>query len=99
MAKSSTSGQGRPKGLPNKSTAQAREAISRFVDLNAHRLERWLDRIEQEDGPKAAFTCFMDVVEYHIPKLARTEQNVNLNASEDLIEILNARKARAKAKE
>lgn len=26
-----------------------------------------------EDNPKAAFDSFMSVVEYHIPKLARTE--------------------------
>lgn len=66
-------GPGRPAGIPNKSTQQAREAIARFVEGNADRLNRWLDAIEQQDGPKAAFDCFMDVVEYHVPKLARTE--------------------------
>lgn len=66
-------GPGRTKGVPNKSTAIAREAIARFVDGNAQRLEGWLDQIAEQDGPKAAFQCFMDVVEYHVPKLARTE--------------------------
>lgn len=66
-------GPGRPKGLPNKSTTQAREAIARFVDGNAERLTSWLDEIAADD-PKDAFNCFMSVVEYHIPKLARTEQ-------------------------
>jgi hypothetical protein len=32
-----------------------------------------LDQIADTDGPKAAFQCLMDVMEYHIPKLARTE--------------------------
>ena len=64
---------GRPKGVPNKATATAREAIARFVDGNAHRLAGWLDEIAETDGPKAAYLCFMDVVEYHVPKLARTE--------------------------
>lgn len=66
---------GRPKGAPNKATLQAREAIAAFVDGNAHRLTEWLDRIAQ-DNPKAAFDCFQSVIEYHIPKLARTEGSV-----------------------
>ncbi len=65
-------GQGRPSGSPKKATAQAREAIATFVDGNAHRLQEWLDRIAEED-PKRAFELFQSVVEYHIPKLARTE--------------------------
>lgn len=64
---------GRPKGTPNKATANAREAIARFVDGNADRLNGWLDEIEQNDGPKAAFQCFTDLLEYHVPKLARHE--------------------------
>lgn len=64
---------GRPKGVPNKTTILAREAIARFVDGNAHRLEGWLDEIARDEGAKAAFNCFMDVVEYHVPKLQRTE--------------------------
>ena len=66
-------GPGRPKGLPNKATANAREAISRFVDGNAERLQGWLDEIHREDGAAAAFRCFSDLVEYHVPKLSRTE--------------------------
>jgi hypothetical protein len=64
---------GRPKGVPNKTTILAREAIARFVDGNAHRLEGWLEEIAREEGAKTAFNCFMDVVEYHVPKLQRTE--------------------------
>ena len=60
---------------PNKTTALAREAIATFVDGNAEKLQQWLDGIAEDPkhGPKAAFDCFMSVVEYHIPKLARTE--------------------------
>ena len=72
MAISSTSGQGRPKGTPNKATGAAREAIARFVDNNAHRLEEWLDRVAEE-SPEKAFQLFQSVIEYHIPKLARTD--------------------------
>jgi hypothetical protein len=63
----------RPKGSPNKSTALAREAIARFVDYNSDRLQGWLDQIATDKGPEAAFRCFTDLVEYHVPKLARTE--------------------------
>ena len=68
-------GAGRPKGVPNKSTTMAREAIAAFVDGNAHMLQEWLEQIAIDDryGPKTAFDCFMAVAEYHVPKLARQE--------------------------
>lgn len=51
-----------------------------FVDENAHRLAEWLDQVahgipEQDvkPNPAKAFELFQSVVEYHIPKLARTE--------------------------
>lgn len=72
MAKGEKTG-GRQAGTPNRATANAREAIARFVDGNADKLQGWLDQIAEQDGPKAAYQCFMDVVEYHVPKLARTE--------------------------
>ena len=63
----------RPKGSPNKATAEAREAIARLADGNAHRLNIWLDEIYKTKGPEAAWNCMMDVIEYHVPKLARHE--------------------------
>lgn len=66
-------GKGRVKGVPNRATSQAREAIARFVDGNAERLNEWLEEIYAQDGPKAAFNCFTDLLEYHVPKLARHE--------------------------
>lgn len=78
-------GKGRPPGAVNKATGNAREAIASFVEGNVERLNGWLDAIAEgvtdEDGkilrkpdPQAAFDCVMAVCEYHIPKLARTEQ-------------------------
>lgn len=63
---------GRPKGIPNKATQNAREAIAAFVEGNVERLNGWLDQIAQE-SPKDAFDAFMKVVEYNIPKLNRTD--------------------------
>ena len=58
----------------------ARQAIGLFVDGNAHRLTEWLDAVASGDpenkvppNPAKAFELFQSVVEYHVPKLARTE--------------------------
>lgn len=72
MAKGKKTG-GRSAGTPNKATAAAREAIARFVDGNADRLQGWLDEIHAEKGAEAAFSCFSSLLEYHVPKLQRTE--------------------------
>jgi hypothetical protein len=73
-------GKGRPKGAINHATRTAREAISRFVDGNADKLEGWLEEVANGDpengikpNPAKAFELFQSVVEYHVPKLARTE--------------------------
>lgn len=58
---------------PGKATLNAREAIGRFVDGNAHRVQGWLDEIAEKQGAPAAYRCWLDLLEYHIPKLARTE--------------------------
>lgn len=67
--------------MPNKATANAREAIARFVDGNADKLQGWLDEIAATEGPKEAFKCFSDVLEYHVPKLARTETTSKMDAT------------------
>ena len=58
---------------PPKASLAAREAIARFVDGNSERLQGWLDQIAERDGPRAAFQCVVDLIEFHVPKLARRE--------------------------
>lgn len=76
---------------PGKSTLAAREAIGKFVDGNAHRLQHWLDQIAEgmppklderkkpipntgvAPNPEKAAQLFIQVIEYHVPKLQRTE--------------------------
>lgn len=87
MAKGKKTG-GRQAGTPNKAAAEAREAIARFVDANAGRLQEWLDKVANGvydkdakgnvyavvlPNPQRAFELFQSVIEYHVPKLARTE--------------------------
>lgn len=67
---------GNPKGKPpgeHKATRNAREALARLIDGNVHRVQKWLDEIAEEDGAKAAMAAFTDLIEYHVPKLQRTE--------------------------
>ena len=66
-------GNGRPKGSKSKSTGKAREMIASFIDGNSDRLNEWLEEVYERDGPRAAFNCFSDLIEYHVPKLARNE--------------------------
>lgn len=58
---------------PNKSTAAAKEAIARFVDKNAPRFEKLLDEIYEQHGALKTFEVISNLLEYHVPKLARTE--------------------------
>ncbi len=57
---------------PPKATVAAREAIGLFVEGNMDRLQGWLDEIAKDD-PEKAFSLFQSVIEYHVPKLARSE--------------------------
>jgi len=72
------SNMGRPKGSPNKATAAVREAIAVFAEGNAHKLQEWLDDVAMGVGgnkpdPAKAADLYLRAIEYHIPKLARTE--------------------------
>lgn len=66
---------GRPKGSPNKATARVREAIAKLAENNVDKMQGWLDQIAQDEkqGPAVAYRLLADMLEYHIPKLARTE--------------------------
>jgi hypothetical protein len=71
-----TPGPGRPKGKPNKATAAVREAIARFAENNVEQLQSWLEKTAEKNPEKAA-DLFLRALEYHIPKLARTETAVH----------------------
>ncbi len=69
-----------------------------FVDNNAGRLQEWLDRVADgvtdadgnfvvQPNPEKAFSLFQSVVEYHIPKLARTENTHHHDGELPLIKV------------
>lgn len=71
MAKGKKTG-GRTKGVPNGTTQDVRQAIALFAERNVGQLEAWLKRVAKIDPAKAA-DIFLKAIEYHIPKLNRTE--------------------------
>ena len=73
-------GQGRPKGVTNKATAEFRETVRRLLDDNADNVGRWLTLVAEGDGsdnsrpdPAKALDLLSRLAEYAAPKLNRTE--------------------------
>lgn len=71
-AKGAPKSGGRQKGSVNKVTADVRAAIAKLAEGNVRRCQGWLNRIAKDD-PEAALNAFMRMLEYHIPKLNRSE--------------------------
>jgi hypothetical protein len=69
MARGKKTG-GRKKGAPNKTTADVREVIAAFAKANAERMHEKLNEI---DDPAKWIDAYLRAIEYHIPKLGRTE--------------------------
>lgn len=72
-------GMGRIKGVPNKTTQNVREMIALVAEQNAPKFAEWLQTVALGDGkqvkpdPGKAAELYLKAIEYHIPKLARTE--------------------------
>lgn len=63
---------GRPKGTPNRATADVRMAMAQLAEGNIERVQKWLDRVARKD-PARALDLFLRLLEYYIPKLQRSE--------------------------
>jgi len=76
---------GRVAGTPNKATQEAREAIKQLLDANLPYLQTWLTSTAEgifddqagkwivQPNPAKACEIVNNMVEYAVPKLARTE--------------------------
>ena len=61
---------GRPKGVPNKSTTKFKEALNNLLETSAPKMIEWLEEI---DSPEKRFDVLTKMAEYIHPKLARSE--------------------------
>jgi len=61
---------GKPPGIPNKTTKEIREAYQEFVESNIPEFQNWLSKIED---PAKRFQIVIQLSEYFVPKLNRTE--------------------------
>lgn len=72
-------GPGRPKGMPNKSTIEFRETVSKLLSDNAHNVGYWLEQVATGNGnpdkadPGKALDLMAKLAEFAAPKLNRTE--------------------------
>jgi len=70
MAKGIKTGGGSRQGKPNKTTQDVRAAIATFASANVGEMSTWLEQIED---PAKKLDLFLRAIEYHVPKLARSE--------------------------
>ena len=76
---------GRKPGVPNKATQEAREAVKALLDANLPYLQSWIQSTAEgiyddqagkfivQPNPAKACEIVQNLVEYSVPKLARTE--------------------------
>lgn len=71
---------GRAPGTPNKATEKTRQAIASIAEDMGDKFKEWILRTatgDEEVGlkpdPKGAADLYLKAIEYHIPKLARSE--------------------------
>ena len=71
---------GRPKGSPNKATAEFRQTITKLLEDNADNVATWLKTVAEGDvasdikpDPYKALDMLAKLAEYATPKLARQE--------------------------
>jgi len=84
---------GKPPGTTNKATTQVRQMIAKMADGLAPEVEGWLAKTAKGErdpddptkwlvkpDPGYASSLYFQMIEYHIPKLARIEGHVTPGA-------------------
>lgn len=70
---------GRPKGVPNKVTGEAREWLSNLIDKNRATIEKDLQTLE----PKDRLMMLEKLMSYIIPKQQAIQANISLDRLTD----------------
>ena len=73
-------GAGRKPGATEEEIKEARLAIAKFCDLNSKKIQGWFDEVAKEDSGKALEILYK-YLEFHVPKLARTENKNETNVT------------------
>jgi len=76
-------GAGRPKGTPNKTTKQIRDAFQCFVEDNTDKMQEWLERVA-EKNPAKALELLGGLSEYILPKLSRAEIEAKVEVTDEV---------------
>ncbi|CAB4139754.1 hypothetical protein UFOVP354_16 [uncultured Caudovirales phage] len=71
--KGNKAAKGRPVGIPNKNTTYVRDMVKLFLEDNVDKIHQWLGDVAAKD-PAEALKILQGFLEYHVPKLQRTEQ-------------------------
>jgi|TARA_R110001583_G_scaffold27507_2_gene98271 hypothetical protein len=83
---------GSRKGIPNKTTAEIRNAFQLLIEDNLDNMKVWLSDVAQED-PERALEIMLKMAEYIVPKLSRTEVKADITDKSIVINLnrLNAK--------
>ena len=83
---------GSRKGIPNKTTAEIRNAFQLLIEDNLDNMKVWLSDVAQED-PERALEIILKMSEYIVPKLSRTEVKADITDKSIVINLnrLNAK--------
>lgn len=83
---------GSRKGVPNKTTAEIRNAFQLLIEDNLDNMKVWLSDVAAED-PERALEIILKMSEYIVPKLSRTEVKADITDKSIVINLnrLNAK--------
>jgi hypothetical protein len=85
---------GRAKGIPNKTTAEIKEIITRIVGNQLDRLEKDLDLI-RKDNPEEAIRIATKLIDYVIPKQSKLDVDGRIEHSVNKL-VIEIKKANGK---
>lgn len=84
MAAGRKTGGGSRKGIPNRTTADARAVLTQFIESNAPKAQELWERVANDD-PARALDILAKLGEFVLPKLARTELSGELSVRGKLV--------------
>jgi transcription initiation factor TFIIIB Brf1 subunit/transcription initiation factor TFIIB len=77
---------GRPKGVPNKTTAEIKEIITKIVGNQLDRLEKDLDTL-RKTNPSKAIDISTKLIDYVIPRMSKLDVDGQINHKVDKLVI------------